>query len=425
VLLNPSRKYDFTANFEVSTGTTYFLGAAPTLTFRDKNLGKGANVLTTSVSGGVESIYTSSEGSSFFEHFSLLTKTYSFNATLDLPKFLSPVRINFTKRNAPRTIIGFGSSLIERIDYFTLTNTAANFSYNWRETSTKTWDLTPSFINNIRLPAISDSFQRRLENNDFLKNSYRETFIEGESIGFTFSNQFDNQGRSYTYIKLTAEEAGGLMGVLDGFHSLNYSQYVKFDFDARRYINYRKSQIALRFYGGVGLPYGQSPTLPYLKQYFVGGAYSIRGWRIRSLGPGSYFDDNPEAKDVYIDRTGDVKLEWNGEFRFDVVQLFGGSIRLKGALFTDAGNIWLSTPNSNYPGGEFTFSKLGHDIAISSGAGARLDIASFFILRFDVAFPLKIPYAEDGGWKLGSIRFGDQDWRKRNIILNVAVGYPF
>jgi outer membrane protein assembly factor BamA len=426
IVMTPAKKFDFTANFEVSTGTTYFLGATPTLSFRDHNLGKGANLLTTAVSGGIETTFDNDRGDNFFKHFVLLTRTFSVSATVDFPKFISPFRSNFTKRNLPHTVIGFGTSLLDRVDYFTLTNTAANFSYNWRETSTKTWELSPAFVNVIRLPQISDSFQKRIESNDFLKNSYRETFIEGESIGFTYSNQYDRRGKSYTFVKLNMEEAGAIVGALQALqiNNLQYSQYLKFDFDVRRYINRRRSQLATRFYGGVGYPYGQSSTLPYIKQYFVGGAYSIRGWRIRTLGPGSYHDTTTGGTTGFIDRTGDMKLEMNGEYRFDLVQLFSGSIKLKGALFADAGNIWLVNPSKDYPQGEFALSKFGRDIAISTGAGARLDLASFFIFRIDAAFPLKTPYNpvhNVGGWQNPF----DRSWGLNKVVLNFAIGYPF
>ncbi len=246
IIMNPSDKLEFNANFEVSTGTTYVLGAMPTITVRDHNLAKGANLLTASVSGGIETNYSTSKGDNFFQHFSLLTKTFGVNVSVDFPKFIVPFRIKFGQRNLPRTIVGVGTSLLDRVQYFTLTNTSANLTYNWKETSTKSWDFSPAFMNIIRLPYVSDSFQRRLDSNDFLKNSYRETFIEGENLSFTYSNQFENRGRSYTYAKLGLEEAGGLMGGLDNLNitNINYSQYVKLDFDVRRYINRRRSQIA-------------------------------------------------------------------------------------------------------------------------------------------------------------------------------------
>lgn len=426
IMMTPAKKYDVTWSLEVSTGTTYVLGAMPTLSFRNFNLGKGANRWTTSISAGLESTFNRSVGENFLQHFSLLTQTYAFNTSVDFPKFLAPFGHRFTKRNLPRTVVSFGSSMLDRLNYFTLTNTAANFAYNWRETSTKNWEISPTFINIIRLPQISDSFRRRLETNDFLRNSYRQTFIEGEIVAFTFSNQLDNKGRSYTYARIAVEEAGGLLNLMSnlGARSLDFAQFLRFDFDTRRYINRQRSQLAFRFYGGVGLPYGASTTLPYIKQYFVGGAYSIRGWRIRTLGPGGHFNPAEQNTNGFIDRTGDMKLEMNGEYRFDVLQLFSGGIKVKGAIFADAGNIWLMKESTAYPEGVFRFDKFGNEIAISTGAGARLDLGGFFVIRLDGAFPVKQPLNATynrGGWT-GPF---NGSWGISDVVLNIAVGYPF
>lgn len=433
VLLNQSKKYDFTTNFEVSNGSTYAIGGALIVTFRDHNFAKGANLFSTAVSGGIESAYYGQKGDNLFEHFYLLSKNVGFNTSLDMPKFLVPFHLKKTaKTNLPRTIFSFGSSLLDRVDYFTLTNTTAGLTYNWRETQTKTWNITPAFVNIQRLPRIADSFQVRLNENDFLRNSYKENFIEGENITFTFTDPNTRHARyGYSFINLGFEEAGlalsGVNGIGDitNLYSIRqYAQYVKFDFDFRHYFNIRKSVAAIRFYGGVGLPYDKSVTLPYIKQYFVGGAYSIRGWRVRSLGPGATMPD--DSTQNYIDRTGDIKLEANAEYRFPIVQLFSGALKLNGALFADAGNIWLAQKSTEYPQGNLDWSSFGHDIAVSTGAGARVDIGGFFVLRFDVAFPIKKPYvAENGGWVLKDIAPYDEDWRAKNIILNIAIGYPF
>lgn len=433
IVMTPSKKYDFTTNFEVSNGSTYSLGGALTVSFRDHNLASGANLLSTSVSGGIESAYYPSRGDNLLEHFFLLSKNVGFNANLDMPKFLVPFRpTRNDNANLPRTIFGAGFNLLDRVDYFTLTNTAASLSYAWRETPTKTWNISPAFINIQRLPRVADSFQKRMNENDFLRNSYKENFIEGENLTFTFTNPNTRAARfGYSYVNLGVEEAGtvlsavhGLGQALNNLYSINqYAQYVKFDFDLRRFINIRKSVAAVRFYGGVGIPYDKSTTLPYIKQYFVGGAYSIRGWRVRSLGPGA---TPPDSVTNYIDRTGDIKLEMNAEYRFPIVQLFSGAMKLNGALFADAGNIWLARKSSEYPNGTLDWTTFGHDIAMSTGAGARVDIGGFFVIRFDLAFPLKKPYvAENGGWVLKQIAPYDSDWRDQNLILNIAIGYPF
>ncbi|XZF15011.1 translocation and assembly module lipoprotein TamL [Chitinophagaceae bacterium MMS25-I14] len=427
ILMNPTKRYNVFTNFEVSNGSTYSLGSAVSVGLRDNNLAKGANLFSTTVSAGVESAYYPQNGNTLLEHFYLLSKNVGINSSVDFPKFLVP----FTswansKTNLPRTIIGAGYNLLDRVDYFTLTSTSANLTYNWKESQTKTWNITPAFVNIQRLPRIADSFQQRLNQNDFLRNTYKENFIEGESINYIYNDQGTRRAKyGYNYMSLGFEEAGTLLSAVDFFTPLrNYAQYLKFDFDFRRYQNVRKAQLAVRFYGGIGIPYDKSVTLPYVKQYFVGGAYSIRGWRVRNLGPGATLPNDTSIN--FIDRTGDIKLEANAEYRFPIVQLFSGAIKLNGAVFTDAGNIWLAKKSTEYPEGNLEWSTFGRDIAVSSGAGARLDIGGFFIIRFDLAFPIKKPYESDnGGWVLKEIAPYDKNWRNDNLILNIAIGYPF
>jgi outer membrane protein assembly factor BamA len=254
-------------------------------------------------------------------------------------------------------------------------------------------------------------------------------FIEGENFAFTYSNQLTKKGKSYTYARLGLEEAGALLGLIDAIANpnINYAQYVKLDFDVRRYVNRPRAQLATRFYGGFGIPYGNSTSLPYIKQYFAGGPYSIRGWRIRTLGPGGYMNlaEDTAKGGIFVDRTGDIKLELNTEYRFDIVQLFYGVVKMKGAVFADAGNIWLAKKTPDFEDGEFQFSKLGSDMVISTGAGARFDLAGFFVFRVDAAFPIKKPYGENDGWVTDKIALGLSNWRKNNIVLNIAIGYPF
>lgn len=424
VLMNPSKKYDLNTNWEVSNGTNYALGTGLTVSLRNKNLAKGANFFTLSATGGLEYLYADSIGNNFFEHFRILSRTAGANATLDLPKFLFPISTDrYSIRNSPRTVIGLGISWFDRLDYFTLTNTSSSFTYKWRETETKSWEVTPVFANIINVNP-TPSFKERLDNNAFLANSYRQTFIEGESISWTFSDRVKRKNGSYSYVHLSLEEAGGLMaGINSVISSLDstYSQYVKLDFDIQQFFKQRHSTIALRFYGGIGQPYGKSTTLPYIKQYFVGGAYSMRGWAVRTLGPGSYFDTTNTSG--FIDRTGDIKLELNGEYRFEIIEMFGGIMMLNGATFFDAGNIWLANPSSNYPGGVLSLNNFANDIALCGGFGLRLDIAGFFLLRLDAAVPLKDPKYGNGGWRLQNVSSLNSIWSSKQ--LNFAIGYPF
>lgn len=430
IYLAPAKKMDAGLNYEVANATTYILGTSIGANFRDKNLFKGANLFSISLTGGVEFGYNELQGQSFQDHLYLQSTNIGVNTSLIFPKFLLPFKqTKFSDKNLPRTQLGLGVNVLDRLNYFKLSNITANFSYNWKQSISNTWDLSPAFASVVLPSHISDSFQRQLDSNDFLRNSYRRTFIEGENISFTFSDQVKKQGRNYNYLRLAFEEAGLVMSGVNAIsksitksQDFIFDQYLKFDLDARKYITARHSSFAFRFLAGIGNPYGGSSTLPYVKQYFVGGPYSIRGWRPRTLGPVSVSDSN----NTLIDRTGDIKLEMNAEFRFDMIQLFSGTINLNGALFTDAGNTWLARKSVNYPNGELDISRFGHDIAMSTGAGLRIIIASFFTVRLDAAFPIKNPYiTANSGWVLREVDLGNSSWRAQNLVLNVAIGMPF
>jgi outer membrane protein assembly factor BamA len=168
---------------------------------------------------------------------------------------------------------------------------------------------------------------------------------------------------------------------------------------------------------GIGLPYLNSENLPFAKQLFVGGASSLRGFQFRSVGPGSYSNPNDE-EDSFFDQTGDLMLEWNAEVRFDL----GGY--LNGAVFLDAGNVWLINESETRPGGAFQFRDFGRELAVSSGVGLRIDI-EFVVLRFDLGIPLRDPSRlPDNAWLFEEMSI-DPDWTTENLVLNVAIGYPF
>ena len=432
ILLNRAKKHDVSTNYEISSGSTYSLGNSLGVNYRDRNFAKGANLLTIGVNGGVELAYNT--GNDFIKNFSLLTKYYGLNASIDFPKFLSPFAASlFPDNNLPHTVISGGENVIDRVNYFTLINTSATFAYSWRRSQTITWTLSPAFVNIISLPVETDSFKKVLSTNDYLRNSYKENFIEGENLTFTYDDIAKTHAHNYSFLKLGVEEAGALLGginqlgvALNNLYSIQYAQYYKFDFDARHYFTLPHSVFAFRFYGGVGVPYGQSDALPYIKQYFAGGPYSLRGWRIRTLGPGSYYDITAGSNTDQIDRTGDIKLELNGEFRFPISMLFAGAVKMNGVIFGDAGNIWLAKKDPSYVGGNFDINYLGQDIAADIGGGFRFDIASFLTFRVEAAIPVKKPYVDNNyGWVFNQIDIFNSTWRVNNLIVFASIGYPF
>ncbi|MEO5996835.1 MAG: BamA/TamA family outer membrane protein, partial [Chitinophagaceae bacterium] len=178
---------------------------------------------------------------------------------------------------------------------------------------------------------------------------------------------------------------------------------------------------ANRLIVGFGYPYGNSQYIPFIKQFFIGGNNSIRAFRSRSLGPGSYKpeDRDPNDKQSFVaEQSGDIKLEINTEIRrklFSIVQ---------GAAFIDAGNIWLYNNDPGKPGAKFT-NNFYKELAVGAGLGLRFDV-TILVLRLDLAFPLRIPYLPEGErWVINKIDFGTPEWRKENLIFNIGIGYPF
>jgi outer membrane protein assembly factor BamA len=187
--------------------------------------------------------------------------------------------------------------------------------------------------------------------------------------------------------------------------------------DVRHYWKFtRKLTWVNRLYVGFGIPYGNSTTLPFVKQYFIGGSSSLRGFRARTLGPGSYKDT---ASQFLANEAGDIRLEYNSELRARLTGIFNA------AIFLDAGNIWLKQDVLTKPGSKFKASSFGNQIAVDAGVGLRID-ASIIVVRLDLAFPLRKPWLpSDERWVIKDIKFGDPDWRRENLILNIAIGYPF
>jgi outer membrane protein insertion porin family len=196
-----------------------------------------------------------------------------------------------------------------------------------------------------------------------------------------------------------------------------FSQYVKTEADARYYLQISDNVIwANRVIAGFGLPYGNSGSLPFIKQFFVGGTNSIRAFRSRSLGPGTYRDTSNST--FLADQSGDIKMELNTELRAKLFSI------VHGAIFVDAGNVWLYNEDPNKPGSKFTKDFM-NQLAVGGGAGLRFDI-SFLVLRLDLAIPFRKPWLPPGErWVLDKIDFKSAAWRRENLIFNLGIGYPF
>jgi outer membrane protein insertion porin family len=369
-------------------------------------------------------------------------------AKLTFPRLLVPFKINYPGRKyLPTTDVSIGSRIQQRIGFFKLNSFNLAYGYTWRENTLKSHEFYPVDINFIELGKTSEDFDERLRQNVYLARSFEDQFIPGARYSYTLNTQLSEKRadkfreqkfeRSHFYFNGRVDVAGNLIHALQGKNfeqragneqgtilGSPYSQFAKGEIDFRHYwqIN-EKTQFVTRINPGLGYAYGNSLTMPYIKQFAIGGSTSIRAFPARSIGPGTYYVLNDTTSDetrrLFIDQRGDLKAEGNAELRYDI------SNTIKTAIFVDAGNIWLLRFDSARAGGLFDKRKFMKELAVGTGFGLRLDF-NFFVLRFDLAFPLRKPWLPDGQrWVFDQIDVGSSGWRRENLILNIAIGYPF
>jgi outer membrane protein assembly factor BamA len=286
--------------------------------------------------------------------------------------------------------------------------------------------LNPIAITYVQPSNITQEYIDSAINNPTLLLAVQKQFILGSTYNFTYNQLVGKQPRNAIYFNGNLDLSGNIAGLLSGADAkdgntkyvfgLDFAQYVRVETDFRYYHKEGNTVWANRIDVGFGYPYGNSTALPFVKQFFVGGTNSLRAFRSSSVGPGTY--EPADQSNFLPDQTGDIKLELNTELR---VKLF--SI-VNGAIFVDAGNVWLYNADTSRPGGQFNGQFL-QQLAVGTGVGLRFDI-SILILRLDVAFPLRKPYLPEGQrWVINQIDFGSGNWRSQNLVFNLGIGYPF
>jgi outer membrane protein assembly factor BamA len=349
------------------------------------------------------------------------------NVQLSIPRIVAPFRFHSSSEFVPRTNITLGYEFQNRTQYYTLNNFTGSFGYVWKENARKEHDLKVIDITLVSPANVTEEYKVKSDGNPAMKRVVDKQLIFGPTYSYTYTNTMLPRTNTF-YYKGTLDLAGNITGLVTGadvkkdkekkIFGIPFSQYVKIENDLRFYHKFtEKSSLATRFIGGIAYPYGNSEFIPFSKQFFSGGSNSIRAFRARTLGPGS-FDPRTIDPGTYFDQSGDVKLELNAEYRANLYKF------LNAAVFVDAGNIWLLHDDPTRPGAKFSKDFL-NEIAVGAGVGLRLDF-SILILRLDLAMPLRVPYYEKGDrWAFDKINFGDSNWRKDNLVLNIAIGYPF
>lgn len=427
ILLTPGKSQTVAAEVE-GTNTGGDFGVALGLTYTHRNLFRGSETYSVKVRGSYEAITgkiidlirnRNLEGGS---EMSLLFPQFKF-------PFLSE---NFRKGIKASTEIGTSINYQERPEYSRIIATLG-FNYKWMDRSGKTGHtFTPFDLNYVYLPESTQGFIDHIApNNPLLRYSYEDHAIMRLGYGYHHTNKQPGISwyrsaltRQYA-VRMTAEIAGNALFAINrltepshDFHTepyrvfgIPFAQYAKGDVDFS-YLRVIDSRNCLAFHGGfgIGIPYGNSTILPFEKRFYGGGANGVRGWQVRTLGPGSYNGSNSVSNFIY--QCGDIRLDLSLEYRCRAFW------KLEPALFVDAGNIWTIRNYTDQPGGEFRFNSFYKEIAVAYGVGARLDL-DIMLIRCDLGMKAHNPAKDAYRWPILRPSWG------RDASLHISIGYPF
>jgi outer membrane protein insertion porin family len=422
--LTPLPKKSLRAEIGALTKSNNLTGSQVSFGFTNRNTFRGGEILTVDAYIGSEVQYSGqASGSNAFR--------IGAEANLAFPRFITPFfTVNPEGGFVPRTNMQLGYDILSRPKYYTLNSFRGALGYIWKESLQKEHTLYPISIQYVQPTKVTQEYIDSLILNPTLGQAIDTQFILGGTYNYLYNTLIRRQYDNGIYFNGLLDLSGNIAGMFtkgtvkkggkEGrIFGAPFSQYVKVETDFRVYRKISQSNIwANRIIIGVGLPHGNSLELPFIKQFFVGGNNSLRAFRSRSVGPGTYLPGNMGSKGFVPDQSGDIKLEINSELRLKLVNM------VYGAVFVDAGNVWLFNENQFKPGAKFT-NKFLSELAIGTGVGIRFDI-NILVLRLDVGFPLKKPYlAERNRWVIRQIDLLNPTWRKNNLVFNLAIGYPF
>lgn len=427
ILLTPTKSQTFSVELE-GTNSEGDLGMAVGLSYAHRNVGKGSETLTTKLRGAYESISGNLDGLIHNKYME-----YSVDLGINFPKFKAPFLKDGFKRSINAiTELKVSMTYQERPEYTRVISTAG-WNYKWSERSTgNRHTFTPIDINYVYLPESTYNFIDDIApDNPLLRYSYEDHFIMRLGYSFYHTNKQREmpwrrgiQRNVYT-VRANAEIAGNMLYLFSNIFNrrdnhrenpyrifgIHYSQYFRIegDFGFLHTFDNRNS-LAFHFGLGVGYPYGNSTILPFEKRFYGGGANGVRGWAVRTLGPGR-FPANNSVSD-FINQCGDIRMDFSAEYRaklFWVIEL---------GAFIDAGNIWTIKNYPTQPEGMFRFNSFYKEIALAYGLGIRLDF-SYFLLRFDLGMKAHNPAINQEPWPIFH-----PDWH-RDSSFHFSIGYPF
>ena len=456
IKLTPVKKYGFEGDIELSysansnttntisaTNSGNLLGISGNLSLLNRNLGREAIRMTNAIRAGVEfNTGQRTRGGSLIN-----SNELSYSNSILFPKLITPFpAINRKRLLVQQSFINTNVSLINRIDFFNQQAFSISNGFSWTRKANHNWTYTTPFSFDFRrIYNTTMRFDTTLIKYPFLRYSFNTALVMGQSLRYVSNYINPKHPEKATVFKFNIEESGLLWGRLRDAISKNgksnflnkyLKQFIKTDVEYTNTLSHPKSSVVFRLFAGVGIPLSKGDTtLPFFKQYFGGGPNSMRGWPVRGLGVGAQ-PLAPFGNNTFNDRTGDIQLEGNAEYRYNIAPLFSNAVFLKGAFFIDVGNIW-NFKNTKADGSldstQFKFANLYKQLGLSAGTGLRLDF-SYFLIRFDMGFRFKRPdVIRSDGWQIPNINlknlFGNSNankqWRYENFNFTIGIDYPF
>lgn len=412
------KPYDAELDFNVTMKSNNQTGPGATFTLTKKNVFGGGESWNVQLKGSYE-WQTGKNRSSLMNSYEM-----GISTSLVFPRIVFP-RMGKHEYDFPATTtFKLYADQMNRAKYYKLLAFGGNATYDFQPKATSKHSITPFRLtfNVLRNP--TEAFKELQEQNPALYISLRDQFIPAMEYTYTYDNSTLSRKRNPIWWQTTVTSAGNVTSLVyrafgqpfdeEGkkLMGVPFAQFLKLNSEFRYHYRINKDQsIASRVAGGVIWSYGNATTAPYTEQFYIGGANSVRAFSARNIGPGGY-PPNDQAKYTYINHVGDIRMEANVEYRFRMVG------DLHGALFLDAGNVWLMRKDENRPGGELTLRNFAEQIALGTGVGIRYDM-DFLVFRLDWGIALHNPYDTGKSGYYNIPKFKD------SMALHFAIGYPF
>jgi outer membrane protein insertion porin family len=416
--LTPAKKRSVQAQVDGSTKENNFIGTQISINWKNRNTFKGAEQLAVKAYGGIERARNNG--------ININNLRLGTEVSLSMPRYAIPFfKVKENNFYPPKTTLLLGYEWFKKDIFFVKNLFRFQYEFTWKPNLQTEFTLAPVAISYLQATNITDSFKKEIVVNPSLLLSVYSEAVLGTFFSYTRTSSFRAK-RNKTYFNASVELSGNIAGLATGakeYRSKNifgvpFAQYAKFDIDyhfTRKMVN--NFELANRLQVGIGLPYNNSRLLPFTKLYTIGGSSSIRGFRTRTLGPGTY-KPTPNDQRFFQIIGGDYKLLGNTELRLPFTK------QLSGALFVDAGNVWTKDTTLFGIQGQLS-KKFLKEIAVATGIGIRFD-ATVLLIRLDLGMPIRKPYLPDGErWVFKKIDISSAAWRKENLLVNIAIGLPF